>query len=205
MTNVLLFFLKNYFFFFLLTVVLAYLLTTYSKKFSSKLAISLLFLAGLCIAPVGSGAIFYPQSYSIPLIDFTIPFITIPAVIATSIYIRTAQPIPGYIRIAEPELEKIKIALLFLWIIIAVALGLFYAMPFGWHLPEPLIELEINKGTMIASSLIHYLKHVIPPAFLCFFYAKLEQRPLSIVLLLLIPAVIGFLHRLTAILTGGAI
>jgi hypothetical protein len=81
-----------------------------------------------------------------------------------------------------------------------------FAMPFGRHLLEsPPIELEINRATVIANSLIDYLKNVSVPTIFCTLYAKFKRNPVSILLLLLIPFALGYLYHFTAMLTKGVI
>ena len=167
----------------------------YPEKISNKFVIFLLFLSGFSLSPLVTGAIFYPQPYSSPIPGgFTIPLLIIPSLIATSIYIRVAKPN-----------GKVKVVSLFIWVILATSIGMLFAMPFGWHLPKPVVELEINRATMIANCLIDYLKNVLVPTILCALYAKLRHNPISVFLLFLIPLALGFLYRFTAILTGGVI
>jgi hypothetical protein len=176
-----------------LAFISVYLLAKHPRKFSNTFTILLLFLLGFFLSPLVTGAIFYPQPFSFP-IDFTIPFLIIPSLIATSVYIRVTKT------------DRVKISLFFLYMIFAIVVGMLFAMPFGPRLPEsPLIKLEINRTTMVANVLIDYLKNVLVPTILCFLYAKFERYFFSIFLLFLIPFALGFLYNFTAILTGGVV
>ncbi|MFO7966950.1 MAG: hypothetical protein R6U44_05065 [Archaeoglobaceae archaeon] len=196
----LLFFLKNYFLFIFIFIAIIYLLSKYQHKISdrtasNKLVVMLFSLGGLLSVILILPGFFVGIWWS-NIMGFLFPFVflLIPATIAILLYIR----------VTDTQLSTKWIALLMIWGIVSLSLGIL--LGFLLTMDNPILKPGSMIGEMkMVFSVLTILVAYILNSFVISFSYLLNAKYRSDVSLLVFPAIplaIGVLYLFIAFITS---